>query len=236
VAVADATRSTVAIGTRTNTVFTAPPGITNGDLLVILMSAGAAAAVTVTPPSGWSTLSGGPLIVNSKADPWTQRGYVFYKVASGESGNYTTSHSSAATDGIIIRFTGADTTTPFNPTQTTSSGSGTTTSWTGLTTAVDGSGVVAFSIAWDGQGGSAPTGTTPTFTEQFDGGTTGTSYVADGVLATAGATGTKTNTNNNTGGAGSPWAASLIAIAAGAAATGAPGEEEGCCCITALRW
>lgn len=215
--------STVASGTRSNTTFTAPASIANGDFLLILMSAGAASAVTVTAPSGFSNMAGsGPAMFITKADPWTTRWYAFYKVASGESGNYATSHSSAGSDGIMYRFTGVDTSSPFNPAYTTASGTGSTSTATGLTTAVNSSAVIFWTGAWDGQNGAAPTGTTPTFTERFDSGATGASYAADGILTTAGATGNKSNSNSNL--TGNPWVAALIALAA---ATGGGGSVGG---------
>lgn len=205
--------TTVAVATRTNTTFTAPAGIQDGDLLLIFLQVGAAAAVTPTPPTGFSTATGFPIEM-SKADPWTSRGYCFYKIASAESGNYTCSHTSASSDGVMEAWSGADTTTPLSPNPTTNTGTGSTSTALGLTTPRDSSGVIFYSIAWDGQGGAAPTGTTPTFTERFDSGATGTSYAADGVLATAGATGNKSNGNNNT--PGQPWAAALVCVQAAA--------------------
>lgn len=210
-AVAYQSSSTVAPATRTNTTITAPTGIANGDLLVILISSGGASAVTITAPAGFSSATGFPLSI-SKADPWTTRGYCFFKIASGESGNYTCTHASAVSNAIMYRISGSDTSTPLNPTPTINNANSTTTTATGLTTATNDSLVIFYSITWDGQGGAAPTGSTPTFTERYDSGTGGVIYAADGVLATAGATGNKTNANNNT--IGNPFAASLIAVQA----------------------
>jgi hypothetical protein len=58
---------------------------------------------------------------------------------------------------------------------------------------------------------SPPAGATPTFTEQWDPASdTHLMYAATGVLATAGATGDKTQSNRN--GAGEPWTAWLVAV------------------------
>jgi hypothetical protein len=73
---------------------------------------------------------------------------------------------------------------------------------------------VAFiGINWDDYTNAsltAPTGTTPTFTERLDSSTT-IIYVATGELAAAGATGNKTHTNSNTSGS-SPWLTFMVAV------------------------
>ena len=227
-AVAYRSSTTLAIGTRTNSSWTKPTGTASGDFLLIIMSAGNSAAVTVTPPTGFSTLGGTFLQAISKADPWTTRQYAFYRFADGTEGaSFSTSHSSASTDGICYAWTGVDTGTPFSPTQTTNGGttsaggSGQSVTATGLTTTLDSSGIIFAAISWDGwTSTTAPTGTTPTFTERFDSGSTGNSYVADGVHSPAGATGNKSVTTTFSG--ANPWSAAHLALApAGAGGGGA---------------
>jgi hypothetical protein len=160
----------------------------------------------------------------NKADPWQVRVRLYTKVASGESGNYTWSHSAAYTEAIIYAISGADTATPVSPNPSSGSGTGTTSTAPSVTTERDSSVVIWAGSAWDKAGpASPPTGTTPTFTEYYDGGNDGVFYSAAGVLATAGATGTKSVTTGNN--SDNPWVAGLIAINAssgGAAATGLP--------------
>ena len=217
-AVAVRSTSSVTGGTRTNTTITAPAGITNGDVLVALMTVGAASAPTVTPPSGFTevTTTGWPLTID-KSDPWQMRVRFFWKVASGESGNYTFTHSSAYTEAIMYAASGANTTTPVSPNPTSASGDSTTATATGLTTPVDSSLVIWVGSVWNNIGPTTPpTGTTPTFTEYFDGGSGGIFYSAAGVMTTAGATGNKAVSNVG----GSYWVAGLISIQA---ATGGGG-------------
>lgn len=205
--------STLAAGTRTNSTITAPASIANGDVLLYILSIGGAAGPTATPPAGFAIVDASWPMAYSRPDPWAVKVYAWWKIASGESGNYAATHSSAATEGYIYRITGADA-TPINPTPTKTEDSnnvpeeGTLTA-PGLTTPVDGSMVISVYGVWDTLGASTPpAGTTPTFTERKD---SGALYVADGILATAGATGDKsiTMTPNQ-----QAWAAGLISIEA----------------------
>lgn len=220
-AVAYVSSTTLVGGTRTNSTLTAPSSITNGNLLLLCLSTGVAGGVTPTPPSGFAAITGSPLEIMVLPDTWRTRLNVWWKIAASESGSYATSHASAYSEGIIVNWSGNHTTTPINPTPSTNNGTGSTTTALGITTATDNSGVVFASVAWDGQGGAAPTGSTPTFTERWDGGSAGALYVATGVLATAAATGNKTNTNNNL--TANTWGAFLIGIAeASGVVTGRP--------------
>lgn len=111
----------------------------------------------------------------------------------------------------MLRLTGVDTSTPV-PQVTFNSGTGSTTTATGLTTSRDNSVVIFNAFAWDGypgSNGSPPTGTSPTFTERFDGGAN-SRYVAEGSLLVAGATGDKTQSSANQ--SANPWLAQLIEV------------------------
>lgn len=196
--------------TRTNTTLTAPAGIQNGDILVVWFVVGAVGvAIPVTPPAGFNVASGFPHSTNDGA--FIVNCYVWWKVASGESGNYTFTHVLADSQGWIGAYSGADTGAPLTPAPTYASGTGQTSTATGLTTARNSSAVIFVEHDWGDLTNdlTPPTGTTPTFTERTTG-TIAIVYVADGVLSTAGATGNKTITNNNN--VGFPWQASLIAI------------------------
>jgi hypothetical protein len=227
VTVAVRSTTTVSPGTRSNTPFTAPTGLSDNDYLLLIMASGAAIGITVTPPSGFSALAGWPLQM-TKADPWTTNCYAWGKLANGESGgSYTTSHGSAGTDGILYCISGGDVTSPLSPTPTTNSGNPAGVDaniiCTGLTTLVDGCLIIAVGYGWDGQASTPPTGTTPTFTERFDPGSTGTCYAADGIMTTAGSTGNKTIV------AGSnqyKWTSGLISIQPSASGGGGGSTAE----------
>lgn len=207
-------QSSLALATRTNSTFTAPAGIVDGDVLLCVMMTGGPSAVVPTPPAGFSLATGFPVSV-TKADPWTMRIYAFSKIASGESGNYTFTHSSGSTEGVLLAISGASASAPLTPDASTvsSTTSGGTETITGVTTTVNDSLVVLALAVWDSIGASTgpPSGTTPTFTERYDPGTGGVFYVATGPMTTAGATGSKVmNTDNLTG---NPFLGTLIVVA-----------------------
>ncbi|MGH8562709.1 MAG: hypothetical protein ACREXW_00960 [Gammaproteobacteria bacterium] len=209
--------TSIALGNRTNTVFTAPAGLANNDILLAIMTCGDGGDQTVpavTPPTGFTQLTGFPIAI-SEADPYAVGLRAFWKLAASESGNYTFTHGAADSEGVMYAISGADA-TPINPNPSTNTGLGASSVALGLTTPVNGSLVVLATHVWNAAGPtSPPTGTTPTFTERYDPGAGGILYVADGVLATAGATGDKTLTSAN--GPSHKWGATLICIEAGAA-------------------
>ena len=196
-------------GVRTNTTLAAPTGLTNNDVLVLVCSgAGGSSGLTLAPPAGFTLAPGYPTVL-SNAGTFVKT-YVWWKVASGESGSYTVTHASLQTNAHLVAVRGGDTTAPLTPNASLNQGTGTTSTAPGVTTTVDDSFVMYWSQTWRTWGsGSPPTGTTPTFTERRD--RVGVSlYIADGVLATAGATGNKSNTNPNVG--AEPWAAGLVVV------------------------
>lgn len=212
--------SSLAAGTRTNSTLTAPSGITNGDVLLLILAVGHDPAVTTTPPSGFAALTGFPVDMTFPPDTWVARFNAWFKIASSESGNYTATHSSASTEGWLGCYSGGGAASPINPapaiTDHAVGGGGAVLIAPTITPLVDSSAVVWVGQNWDGTGAaSPPTGTTPTFTERLNV-TTETLYVADGVLTTAGATGTKSVTS--TQGDNRPWIAALICIEAAASA------------------
>jgi hypothetical protein len=133
---------------------------------------------------------------------------VFTKTASGESGNYTFNHTTADTEGYMYRLTGADASTPIDVAPAASGGAASqTSSLTSITTATDGAFIIAADSAWDAPGAGNWSGSTPTLTTRRTG---SISKIADGTLATAGATGARTRTNGN--GSAVPWASIIVAI------------------------
>ena len=216
--------SSLSLGTRTNSTVTAPSGITNGDILFFFLHTGSSSGFSATAPGGFAAVPGTwPMEMTEPADPWTSRLFVWYKVASGESGNYTATHGSGSTEGVMVCCSTAGTPpasplTP-DPSQTTGTTSGGTETVTGVTTSEDNSLLVFLCDLWDQAGpASAPTGTTPTYTERYDPGATGVLYVATGVLTPAGATGNETM--NSANGNGKQFLGSLISVAGPAAAGG----------------
>ena len=194
-AVAFGSATNIVEQTTVDTTYTAPSGITNGDLLLIWhFEFLATTPPTPTAPAGFTLVPGTwPLVGTTQQSTW-----LWYKIASGESGNYTVSHASCVNRGIMIRVTGADTTTPFSPSPTLNKGTtGTTSTFTGLTTTVDNCLIMAVGADDNDTAANltAPTGTTPTFTERVD--DLHGEYLATGNLSPAGATGNKTMTNNS---------------------------------------
>ena len=201
--------SSITYASHTNPALTAPAGIVNGDILLIVFDIGGTPPPTPTAPAGFSAITGsnatatdGSFVVNT---------YFWCKVASGESGNYTVTHSAANSEGYIVAISGADTTcaNAFTPNPTINVGTGLTTTANTLTTTRDSTLVIFVSSDWGSSANSltAPTGTTPTFTKRFGG---SLMLVADGVLSPAGATGNKTITNNNA--SGNPFTGLLFSV------------------------
>lgn len=196
---------------RTNTTVTAPAGIQNGDVLFYVLFIGLSGTPpTPTPPAGFSLPNGGTWPIPLSDGSFGVRIYVWYKIASNESGNYTATHSSSTTQGVMFSVQGGSNSAPNT---TTNPGLGSTTTALGLTTT--GPNALIVFISWDWgdtfNNLSPPSGSTPTFTEKLD--VAPLTYIASGVLASAGATGNKTITNNTASGS-YPNAGVLIAIEA----------------------
>lgn len=213
-AIAFAAISSTTYATRTNTVVPAAGlgVIANNDLLLLLVLTGAtAASPDVTPPAGF-TICPGTWPTSVVGGTFNVQYWAYFRVASGESGDYAITHTEASSQAAIHRYTGAKTTNPINPAATTRVSAAVAeadSTAPGLTTAM-----ADVMIVWNGHSWgdttdvlAPPAGTTPTFTTRMD---TTLMYQATGVLAASGATGDKTMANNSSG--GSPWAASLIAI------------------------
>lgn len=108
-----------------------PASTVQGDLL-IAHAGGRSVSGTWTPPSGWTAVTAS-LNLGGSQSPTTG---VFWKVATGaEPSNYTFTFSNAvATEGRIIRVTGADTTSPVDSSVTSVNGSSSTTITIGTVT------------------------------------------------------------------------------------------------------
>ena len=200
-------------GAKTNTTVTAPAGIQDGDVLIFfLFIAISGTPPTPTAPAGFTAITGFPSIQFGLSG-FNGRIYGWSKVAASESGNYTATHSNASSQGLMLAASVTAGQTPAVQ-ATTNTGTGTTTTALGITTVADGDLVVFIGTDWGTTTNNltAPSGSTPTFTERVD--VAPLIYMATGNLATAGATGNKTQTNNSSG--TDPWSGSLIGITAAA--------------------
>ena len=205
---------------RTNNVLTAPAGIQNGDILIIcfLIFNGSSSPPTPTPPAGFVVVPGPTFPVNGGTSSLHVHNFIWFKVASSESGNYTVTHTVATSQAWIGAYSGGNQSTPMVPNATSNTGTGTTTTALGLTTTINGSGIifVAQDFGDNNNNLTAPSGTTPTFTKEFGAtvgnGSGGILFIADGALSPAGSTGNKTFTSNSN--STSPWAGFLVTIAA----------------------
>lgn len=203
--------SNTTYASRTNTTVTAPSGIQNGDTLFFALFVGRAGSYnTATPPAGFSALSGGTWPMQSNDTSFFASIYIWYKIASGESGNYTATHSSSSTQGVMWRVSNGDGSIPASTTNV-QVGAVADSTAIGLTTTNNGALIIVAGWDWADTTNdlAGPSGTTPTFTERLDVTLTG---LWTGNLATAGATGNKTFANNSNTSSNRPWFASMIAV------------------------
>jgi hypothetical protein len=186
--------SNTTYASRANTTITAPSGIANNDVMIArIVTAASSEAPDPTAPAGWTQIGS---TIDGTAGGFNLEARDYIKVASGESGNYTWTHSTASSQGWIGVFRGVDTTTPQDATATANTAFDTTTTTaTGLTTATDGAWLIFIGHDWAGNSNnlSPPSG----MTERLD---VTLTYVATQEIATAGATGNRTHTNNSGGG------------------------------------
>jgi hypothetical protein len=208
--------SNTTYASRTNTTVTAPASIADNDVMIAyIITAAASEAPNPTAPAGWTEIDAAIDVSDTSAFNLEARTYI--KVASGESGDYTWTHSSASSQGAIAVFRGVDTTTPQDATSTAANQQSSTRTWTGLTTATNAAWLVAFGSDWADFSAALtpPTG----MTERIE--VNPLIYLATEEIATAGATGNRSHTSNTqTGGASGRNTARLIALrpSSGAAA------------------
>jgi filamentous hemagglutinin len=101
----------ISIGTGASITITAPTSITNGNLLVAVISNKGVSSETWTPPSGFSQI--GSTITNTGGSKEVTG--IFCKVASSESGNYTFSFNNSVPSlgvGVMLNISGASSCTP----------------------------------------------------------------------------------------------------------------------------
>lgn len=215
--------SALASGTRTNSTVTAPSGIANDNILVYgLLISGAAGGPTATAPSGFTAPTGIPVAWTGSGilDTYGLRIYFWTKKASGESGNYTATHSSGDSTAFMWRISGADTTTwvDQNPTTQSHNGGGSghaVIDTPGQTPTVDGCALLWMGVTWDSFGNATPTtGWTERRNQAAE-----VLYVQDLIQVTAGATGTISVTSTQGGDRPEGAAMLVIRAAAGGGAT-----------------
>ena len=97
---------------------------------------GASPPTSITLPAGFTLLQGPSTQTNSG---FSVDRRLAYKVASGESGNYTITHATANTDAIMVAISGASATAPVS---SNNGGGGTTTTAFGVVTPSNNSAVL----------------------------------------------------------------------------------------------
>lgn len=212
-----ASSSSTTYASRTNTTVTAPTGIANDDILLAAIFTGRTDSngglLTPTPPSGF-TLIDSTAVSDLSGDKFNGGFFLYWKRAASESGSYTFTHAAASTQAVIQRITGCLASgSPVDVYSKASAGATGTnpTTATSITTTAANDLLVWLSHDWEGKGTlSPPTG----FTERFD----SLIYAADVMQATAGASGSKTQTNGN--GTSNPWAVFLIGLKAAVSGAG----------------
>lgn len=211
-AIAFRSLTSITYASRTNTTLAAPSGLTNGDILVAgFITAKAAGAPTPTPPAGF-TAFGTETTVTDLAG-FNGKLYIFWKRAASESGSYTFTHASCTSTAVLMAYSGALVSgTPFGATSnnTGSGPNGTTSTGLSITTTAANSQLLWISHDWEGFATlSPPSG----MAERFD----GFVYSADQLIASAGATGNRTQTNGNDAGATEQWAVRMVELLAATA-------------------
>jgi hypothetical protein len=216
---------TAAFGSSSNTTYasrsaltvTAPSGIADGDfLLALILWSGS--GNTITPPAGWAQVGS---TASASDGSFTVNSGVFTKVAASESGDYTwTPGATAATQGLILRYTGANGAVNTSSSNMVGVDAGNQDrDANSITPSVDGCMLVYAGFDW----GDYTTDLTPPtgYTERVE--VNPLIYAADALQVTAGATGTVTMQCNAS--VIDPRGAWLIALEP--AATGSIGSGDG---------
>ena len=192
--------------TRTNTPITAPSGIADGDKLVIkLLIGGFGAIPAVTPPGGFTEVTGSPYPLSVESGGFTLQAHLYWKDADGESGDYTLLHASANTNAWMGRIVGA---APGPPTVTGATSAGLTPTAPSITPAGDGAFFAFWASSFNFLGAVTQPAAPPTFTERLDSGAS-ILYVATGEMGAAEPSGDKSVTITE-----APSMAGLIVIEA----------------------
>jgi hypothetical protein len=198
-------------GTRTNSTVTLGGAPAENRILILTLNI--EGDVAPTPPTGFKLLVNIDFTGSNAHDLW-----VWWKRAGASEGTgFTITHSSSWTSAWIGVIQNAS--TSVNPwSGLMRQGTTTTVTANGVTTLGNDACVIFVRACFDDAGaGSPPSGSTPTFSEHHDLG--GNLYTASGTLATAGATGDKTQT---IGGSTIAWESVLIVVEDDGTTSGAP--------------
>jgi hypothetical protein len=175
-------------GSTTSLVVAAPSGITNGDILILSVYYEYTGSVTVTPPTGFTEITGAAADNTGSSPNCHLREY--WKRASGESGNYTIGFSvTVSTNATIARYTGA--VASGNPVEAAGSttGNGTSCTLPSITTLTNDTLVIGIAASFEWLN----TWTSAELTERTE---TDAHVIGDVAQASAGASGTKLWTQN----------------------------------------
>lgn len=200
-AVALHSQSHLGYGSYTNPTVTAPAGISNGDILLLVAVTynGSGTAPTPSPPAGFTAAPGstGGLLVSAAITGGDNMClFAWTKVAASESGNYSVTQAVGSSDYWMGDYTGGNSSTPMASGWTGNSGNSQTSTALGVTTTINGSQVVVVGgDNGDTSNALSIAGSTPTFTSEIAAPVV--FGILDGTLTTAGSTGNKTFTNNN---------------------------------------
>jgi hypothetical protein len=198
----------------TSLVMTAPTTLANGNVMIaqVLVRTNTA----VTPPAGWTQIG------TTQLNGTTLAQYLYYRVASGDTGGTTTWTWSIAAKfdmaGGIVAFSGVDNTNPVDAVSTSSTtGTGTTATAPAVTTTVQNDAILAFYASQAGvpMSGSTFGGAATTKYYSVASKANPVSNEADGAGAaesslqsTIGSTGTSTASLS----ASQPWIAQTVAL------------------------
>jgi len=173
--------ATITYTSRKNSTVSKPTGVVDGDDMIAVHYI--ESETTVTPPSDWTLVTALDLTAGAA---WAR---VYYKKAgASEPSSYTWSHSSAATQAAIKRFTGFSTETLLDCAVETNNGYMSPVTAESITTVTDGAALIFIPISY---GGDNATGFTSPLVEYID---IGQFALAAGIKTPAGATGTVTAT------------------------------------------
>lgn len=93
--------------TRTNSTVTKDSAIVDGDCIIVHLYV--EPAVTVTPPSGWTEITGSPVSGTNNDS------HLYYKIAASEGASWTWTHASSFTGANVGAWIGADASNPICP-------------------------------------------------------------------------------------------------------------------------
>lgn len=199
---------------------TKPTGLSNGDILIVELTIGSAAAIT-TPSGAWGSWT--QFVTVNQANVVVKWGY-YHIVADTtlEPASYTFTWTGAIrATGIIVAYSGVDTTTPMDVATPTTAGAGTggTLAVGSITTVTDGA-MLLSGAGQDssGTGTCTPPGTMSAIAAAPSAGKA--ARLADETFATAGPTGTRTWSFSSSTLAHAVWLAALRPATSGTAVNG----------------